>query len=220
MTSIYTLTTWIIPLFLCVILHEIAHGYVALKLGDKTAWLMGRLNLNPAKHFDPVGCVVVPLFLWLIKAPMLFGWAKPVPVDFAQLNNPKRDTGLVAAAGPLMNVILAIVFVLVGRLIRWLLPHDLPLTIWLVENIKNGIFFSLVLACFNMLPILPMDGGRVVWSLLPKKYANMYASTEKYGLFVLIGVLFLLPMLGLDIVGWFIGTLYPILARFVGLFVA
>lgn len=219
MNSIYTLTTWIIPLFLCIILHEVAHGYVALKLGDKTAWLLGRLNLNPVKHFDPIGSLCVPLFLWLIKSPMLFGWAKPVPIDFSRLTNPKRDTGLVAAAGPLMNILLAILFVLVGRLVLLLLPLNWTITSWLVENIKNGISFSLVLACFNLLPILPMDGGRILWSVLPKKYADMYAETEKYGLFVLIGVLFLLPMLGLDIVSWFIGTLYPVLAQFVSIFV-
>lgn len=219
MTLIYTLTIWIIPLFLCVIFHEIAHGYVALKLGDKTAWLMGRLNLNPVKHFDVVGCVVVPLFLLLIQAPMLFGWAKPVPVDFSQLNNPKRDTGLVAAAGPMANLLLAIVFVLIGRLVLYLLPTHWSLTIWLIQNLKNGISFSLVLACFNLLPILPMDGGRILWSILPQKYADKYAETEKYGLFVLIGVLFLLPMLGIDVVGWFIGTLYPVFAAFVNIFI-
>ena len=216
---IYTLTTWIIPLYLCIILHEVAHGFVALKLGDKTAWLLGRLNLNPVKHFDPIGCVVVPLILWLMKSPILFGWAKPVPVDFSRFNNPKRDTGLVAAAGPLANLLLAVVFALLGKGILYLLPHDLSLTIWLVQNIKNGITFSLVLACFNLLPILPMDGGRLLWAILPKKYASMYAETEKYGLFVLIGVLFLLPMLGLDVVSWFIGTLYPVLAQFVNMFV-
>ena len=219
MYSIYTLTTWVIPLLLCVILHEIAHGYVALKLGDKTAWLMGRLNMNPAKHFDLVGCVLVPVFLLLIHSPMLFGWAKPVPVDFYRLNNPKRDTGLVAAAGPMANLLLAVGFVLVGRLGLWLFPVANPMTEWFVQNIKNGITFSLVLACFNLLPILPMDGGRILWSVLPKKLANLYSQTEKYGLFVLIGVLFLLPMMGLDLVGWFIGTLYPIFAGFVNIFI-
>ena len=219
MMLIYTLTTWIIPLYLCIIFHEIAHGYIALKLGDKTAWLMGRLNLNPVKHFDLIGCLIFPLFLLIIKAPMLFGWAKPVPVDFSRLNNPKRDTGLVAAAGPLANLLLAVIFVLLGHLILLILPHDLSATVWLIQNVKNGVSFSLILTCFNLLPILPMDGGRILWSILPKKYADKYAQTEKYGLFVLIGVLFLLPMLGLDVVSWFIGTLYPILAQFVSLFV-
>ncbi len=219
MVQIYTLTTWIIPLLLCIILHEVAHGYVALKLGDKTAWLVGRLNLNPIKHFDLIGSFAVPLFLWIVNAPMLFGWAKPVPVDFSRLNKPKRDTGLVAAAGPLANIGLAIVFVLLGRFVLSTLPDDLPIRLWLMDNIRHGVSFSLVLACFNLLPILPMDGGRILWSVLPRKYANMYAETEKYGLLVLIGVLFLLPVLGLDVVSWFIGTLYPVLAGFVNIFI-
>ncbi len=206
-------------MILCIILHEVAHGYVAMKLGDKTAWLMGRINLNPAKHFDPVGSFLVPIFLWLIKAPMLFGWAKPVPVDFSRLANPKRDTGLVAAAGPMANLLLAVVFALVGRLVIFAFPHENTMMLWIIENLKNGISLSLVLACFNLLPILPMDGGRILWSLLPKKYANAYADTEKYGLFILIGVLFILPMIGIDVVGWFIGTLYPILGNFVNIFI-
>ena len=218
MTSIYTLTTWVIPLLLCVILHEIAHGYVALKLGDKTAWLMGRLTLNPVKHIDPIGSLLVPGLLLLSGAKMLFGWAKPVPVDFNRLNHPKRDMGLVALAGPMANVLLAIIFVLVGRLILWILPLDAPMTHWLIENIKNGIGLSLILACFNLLPILPMDGGRVVASLLPKNLSIKYQESEKYGLFILFGVLFVLPALGIDIVGWFIGTLYPFFARLLNIF--
>ncbi len=218
MTSIYTLTTWVIPLLLCVILHEIAHGYVALKLGDRTAWLMGRLTLDPRKHIDPVGSILVPGLLLLSGSHMLFGWAKPVPVDFNRLNHPKRDMGLVALAGPMANVLLAIIFVLMGRLILWLLPLDAPMTHWLIENIKNGIGLSLVLACFNLLPILPMDGGRVVAAILPKNLSIKYQESEKYGLFILIGVLFLLPAMGIDIVGWFIGTLYPFFARLLNIF--
>ena len=218
MTSIYTLTTWVIPLLLCVILHEIAHGYVALKLGDKTAWLMGRLTLNPAKHIDPIGSLLVPGLLLLSGSKMLFGWAKPVPVDFNRLRHPKRDMGLVALAGPAANVLLAIAFVLVGRLILFLLPLDVPMTHWLIENIKNGIGLSLVLACFNLLPILPMDGGRVVASLLPRNLSIKYQESEKYGLFILFGVLFVLPAVGIDIVGWFIRTLYPFFARLLNIF--
>lgn len=218
MTSIYTLTTWVIPLLLCVILHEIAHGYVALKLGDKTAWLMGRLTLDPRKHIDPIGSLLVPGLLLLSGSKMLFGWAKPVPVDFNRLNHPKRDMGLVALAGPAANVLLAIVFVLVGRLVLFVLPLDAPMTHWLIENIKNGIGLSLILACFNLLPILPMDGGRVVASLLPRNLSIKYQESEKYGLFILFGVLFVLPALGIDIVGWFIGTLYPFFARLLNIF--
>ena len=218
MTLIYTLTTWVIPLLLCVILHEVAHGYVALKLGDKTAWLMGRLNLDPRKHIDPVGSILVPGLLLLSGSHVLFGWAKPVPVDFNQLNHPKRDMGLVALAGPVSNVLLAIVFVLLGRLILWIMPIDAPITVWLMENLKNGIGLSLILACFNLLPILPMDGGRVVASLLPRNLSIKYQETDKYGLFILIGVLFLLPAMGIDIVGWFINLLYPFFARLLNIF--
>ena len=218
MTSIYTLTTWVIPLLLCIILHEVAHGYMAYKLGDKTAWLMGRLNLNPVSHFDPVGSALVPGLLWLLGSPVLFGWAKPVPVDFNRLRHPKRDMGLVALAGPAANVLLAIIFVLLGRLILLIMPLGNPMTMWLIENIKNGIGLSLVLACFNLLPILPMDGGRVVASLLPKKLSIKYQETEKYGLFILIGVLFVLPAMGIDIVGWFTGPLYMFFTRLLSIF--
>ena len=116
------------------------------------------------------------------------------------------------------NVLLAIAFVLVGHLILFLLPLDVPMTHWLIENIKNGIGLSLVLACFNLLPILPMDGGRVVASLLPRNLSIKYQESEKYGLFILFGVLFVLPALGIDIVGWFIGTLYPFFARLLNIF--
>ena len=218
MTSIYTLTTWVIPLLLCVIFHEIAHGYVALKLGDKTAWLMGRLTLNPTKHIDPIGSILVPGLLLLSGSKMLFGWAKPVPVDFNRLHHPKRDMGLVALAGPMANVLLAIAFVLVGRIIILILPLHSPMTLWLIENIKNGIGLSLVLACFNLLPILPMDGGRVLASLLPKNLSIQYQQSEKYGLFILFGVLFILPAVGIDIVSWFMGTLYPFFARLLTVF--
>ena len=218
MSSIYTLTTWIIPLLLCIILHEVAHGYVAYKLGDKTAWLLGRLNLNPVKHFDPIGSALVPSLLWLSGSPMLFGWAKPVPVDFNQLKHPKHDMGLVALAGPMANVLLAIAFLLVGRLLFLILPADMLFTKWIALNIRNGISFSLILACFNLLPILPMDGGRILVSLLPKKYANIYQQSEKYGLFILISVLFVLPAMGIDIVSWFIGTLYPFFMRILNIF--
>ena len=218
MTSIYTLTTWVIPLLLCVILHEIAHGYVALKLGDKTAWLMGRLTLDPRKHIDPIGSILVPGLLLLSGSRMLFGWAKPVPVDFNRLHHPKRDMGLVALAGPVANVLLAIAFVLVGRLSLLIMPLHSPMTQWLMENIRNGIGLSLVLACFNLLPILPMDGGRVVASLLPKNLSIQYQQSEKYGLFILFGVLFVLPAVGIDIVGWFMGTLYPFFARLLNIF--
>ena len=195
---------------LCIILHEMCHGFAAYALGDPTAKRQHRLSLNPLHHIDWLGFVSMVI--------TGVGWAKPVPVDFNRLRHPKRDMGLVALAGPAANVLLAIAFVLVGHLILFLLPLDVPMTHWLIENIKNGIGLSLVLACFNLLPILPMDGGRVVASLLPRNLSIKYQESEKYGLFILFGVLFVLPALGIDIVGWFIGTLYPFFARLLNIF--
>ncbi len=215
---IYSLTTWIIPLLLCMIIHEVAHGFVALKLGDKTALYAGRLTLNPLPHIDIWGSLVIPGFLLVLGSPFLFGWAKPVPVDFRNLNHPKRDMGFVAAAGPLSNLILAIVFVLIGKLGLSLIPTESHLFHWFLLNIQHGIALSLALAIFNLLPILPLDGGRILASVLPYPYDIRYQMTEKYGFFILFGVLFVLPAIGINIVGLFINTLYPFFLGIVELF--
>lgn len=214
---IYTLTTWIIPLLLCVIVHEVAHGVIALKLGDRTALNAGRLTLNPLPHFDPVGSFMIPGLLWLLHSPIMLGWAKPVPVNFGNLNHPKRDMGLVAVAGPLSNLILAIVFALVLKVCVFILPEG-PMLLWLVKNLSNGIMMSLVLGIFNLLPILPLDGGRILVSVLPLKWAILYQKTEKYGFFILFGVISLSYVSGWNVIGWFIGTLYPVFVKIVSLF--
>ncbi|MDD3668719.1 MAG: site-2 protease family protein [Alphaproteobacteria bacterium] len=211
----YTLTTWILPLLLVVILHEVAHGYIALKLGDRTALTMGRLTLDPRKHIDPVGSILIPGILLLSGSKFLFGWAKPVPIDTRRFAHPKRDMGIVAASGPLMNVALAVVFAAVLKLVM-LLPAG-SVVLWAGQNLVNGVQLSLILAVFNLFPILPLDGGRVLLSLLPPKYAYHYAQSEKYGFLILFGVLFILPMAGLDIFGWFAGVLYPLFLSIVGL---
>lgn len=213
---IYTATTWVIPLLLCVILHEVAHGWVAMKLGDYTAKATGRLTLNPKDHIDPVGSLLVPGLLLLIHAPFLFGWAKPVPVDYRNLHHPKRDMGIVAAAGPIANVLLAIAFVLVAHLFN-LLPNG-PMKLWVFQNLGNGIGLSLTLAIFNLLPILPLDGGRILSALLPLKYSIAYQKTEGYGFYILLGLLFIGPMLGINVVGWFINVLYPLFAGILKIF--
>lgn len=215
MDTIYTLTTWIVPLLLVVILHEIAHGYIALKLGDRTALTMGRLTLDPRKHIDPVGSILIPGVLLLSGSKFLFGWAKPVPIDARNFAHPKRDMGIVAASGPLTNVALAVVFAAVLKLIT-LLPAN-SLVIWLGQNLVNGVQLSLLLAVFNFFPILPLDGGRVLLSLLPPKYAYHYAQSEKYGFLILFGVLFILPMIGINVFGWFAGILYPLFLSIIGL---
>lgn len=214
---IYTLTTWIIPLLLCMIIHEFAHGFVAMKLGDRTALEEGRLTLNPIPHIDPIGSILFPLLLLMTNTGLLFGWAKPVPVNFSRLNNPKRDMGLVAVAGPFSNLLLAIFFVIVWRICSELIPSG-QFLLWIRENIQNGISLSLVIGIFNLLPILPLDGGRILVSLLPLKYAIRYQETEKYGFFVLISVILLSQVSGIDVIGWFIGTLYPLFGKIVSLF--
>ena len=214
---IYTITTWIMPLLLCVIIHEIGHGYAALKLGDETARIMRRLTLNPKDHIDPLGSLLVPGILFLVHSPVLFGWAKPVPVDYRNLHHPKRDMGLVAAAGPIANILLAVAFVLMVHMVNFL-PNS-QTKIWLFQNLSNGIQLSLVLAIFNLLPILPLDGGRIVSSLLPLKYSIEYQKTENYGFYILIGLMFIGPMFGINIIGWFINTLYPLFLGFISLFI-
>ena len=214
---IYTLTTWIIPLLLVMIVHEVAHGLVARKLGDDTAAREGRLTLNPLPHIDLIGSILFPLLCWLSHSGFMFGWAKPVPVNFNRLNKPKRDMGLVAGAGPLANLLLAILFVIIGRFAIELLPRGVFFK-WVMANIENGIAFSLVIGIFNLLPILPLDGGRILVSVLPLKYAIKFQSTEKYGFFVLIGVILLSQVSGINVIGWFIGTLWPLFAGIVELF--
>ncbi len=213
---IWTLTTWVLPLLLTVILHEVAHGFIALKLGDRTALTMGRLTLNPKSHIDPVGSLLVPGVLLALGSHFLIGWAKPVPVDYRNLKNPKRDMGLVAAAGPAANLLLAIVFVLLAHVFIYL--PDTLLKTWLFANLNNGIALSLVLCIFNLLPVLPLDGGRILESVLPLKYAIKYRETERYGFFILLGILFVLPAIGIDIIRWFINTLYPFFLSILQLF--
>lgn len=215
---IYNLTTWLIPLLLCVIIHEVAHGWVAMKLGDYTAKAMGRLTLNPKDHIDPIGSLLVPGILLLTHSPVLFGWAKPVPVDYRNLRRPKRDMGLVAAAGPISNILLAMVFALMIHVVDLLLQSQTK--IWAIQNLINGIQLSLVLAIFNLLPILPLDGGRILSALLPLKYSIKYQKTESYGFYILIGLLFLGPLIGIDVIHWFVNTIYPMFVKaFIGIFI-
>lgn len=212
---LYGLSVWAIPLVLCMVVHELAHGYVAMKLGDQTAKREGRLTLNPSAHIDPMGSILLPLILVLTSSPVLFGWAKPVPVNFAALNKPKRDMGIVAAAGPISNVLLAIIFVFFGKIVLEIVPLNSSLFMWLRDNIMNGILFSLVLAVFNLLPILPLDGGRILVSILPHELSYKYQQTEEYGMYVLMGLMFLPFILGFNIIGLFLGSIIPHLYDFI-----
>ena len=204
---IYTATTWIIPVLLAITLHEAAHGFVAWRLGDDTAYRLGRVSFNPLRHIDTMGTVVLPALLLVMRAPFLFGWAKPVPVNFGRLRQPRRDMVLVAAAGPAANLLLATCAAL---LFHALAIFPATAATWLAHNLYHAILINLVLAIFNMLPLPPLDGGRVAVGLLPRSLAQPLARLERYGFFILIGIVFLLPMLGqragldLDVFDWLV----------------
>ncbi len=191
--ALYTASTWIIPVLLAVTLHEAAHGYAARLFGDNTAWMMGRVTLNPFKHVDPFGTIILPGLLLLARSPFLFGYAKPVPVNFGALRNPRRDMVFVALAGPGTNIALALISALLLYLAR-LAPE--PASDWITQNLVNSIIINVVLAVFNMLPIPPLDGGRVAVGLLPAPLAKRYAGLEPYGFFIILLIIFVLPLAG------------------------
>lgn len=190
---LYTASTWIIPALLAITLHEAAHGYAAMYFGDPTAKEQGRISLNPFKHVDPFGTFILPAILILTRSPFVFGWAKPVPVNFGRLRNPKRDMVWVAAAGPAVNLFLAL---LSARLI-YIVPELSGGTAeWAFDTLRNSLFLNAILFVFNLIPVPPLDGGRIAVGLLPNELARRLARLEKYGMFLIIGILIGLPWLG------------------------
>ena len=183
--TLITILVYAIPVIFAITLHEAAHGYVARHFGDKTAWMMGRVTLNPAKHIDPIGTVVLPL-VTLALTHFMFGWAKPVPVNFANLRNPRWHSVWVAAAGPGSNVVQAFVWAAVARILDATVePSGLVAGFWM-SVADAGIVTNIVFAVLNLFPILPLDGGRIVASLLPPRVSYSYSRLEPYGLVVLL----------------------------------
>jgi Zn-dependent protease len=189
----YTISVWVLPVLIAITFHEAAHGFVAHHFGDNTAWERGRVSFNPLRHIDPFGTLILPAVLLLSHSPFLFGYAKPVPVNFRALRNPRIDMVWVALAGPATNIGLALLAAAAFHGVEFL-PADAAQ--WLADNLKNAIVINVVLAIFNMLPIPPLDGGRVAVGLLPNVLAVPLSRLEPYGMLILIGLLIVLPLAG------------------------
>jgi Zn-dependent protease len=193
MDMIYIISIWLLPVLIAITFHEAAHGFVARFFGDETASKLGRVSLNPLRHIDPLGTILLPGLLLLARSPFLFGYARPVPVNFRALRNPRIGMVLVAAAGPAMNIGLAIVAALSFNLIVYL---PIAVAQWVTLNLKNALVINVILAVFNLFPLPPLDGGRIAVGLLPNVLATQLARLERYGMTILIGLLIVLPLVG------------------------
>jgi Zn-dependent protease len=168
------ISIWALPVLLAIVLHEVSHGWVAFRLGDDTAYWMGRLTLNPIKHIDPVGTILIPLVLLVLNTGFVFGYAKPVPINYRKLRNPKRDMVLVAAAGPVTNLLLACASALLLWLVTLLPDSMIAVVKPLALMCQASIIINMVLCIFNLLPLPPLDGGRVAVGLLPYRVESLY----------------------------------------------
>jgi Zn-dependent protease len=217
-TTLYDVSVWVLPLVIAITFHEAAHGFVAHHFGDNTAWERGRVSFNPLRHIDPFGTLIMPAILLLSHSPFLFGYAKPVPVNFRALRHPRIDMVWVALAGPATNIALALFAAAAFHVLNFV-PENAAQ--WLADNLKNALIINVILAIFNMLPIPPLDGGRVAVGLLPRMLAAPLARLEPYGMLILIAVLIVLPLAGsqfglnLDVISEIVRTITGYVIRLV-----
>ena len=215
---IYQVSVWIIPVLVAITFHEAAHGYVAWRLGDHTAKDLGRVSFSPIRHIELMGTIIVPLMLLIFRATFLYGLARPVPVNFENLRKPRRDMVLVAAAGPVINLLLALGSAILLHIVPFLGDETGK---WISNNLGNSILINLVLAVFNMLPLPPLDGGRVAVGLLPKVLGNQLARLERVGFLIVILLILVVPLVGntlgleWNLLVWLISTPVDVLFRFV-----
>jgi Zn-dependent protease len=202
LTLIQTIAVWAVPVLLAITLHEAAHAWVAHRLGDSTAKMMGRLSLNPLRHVDWVGTLLVPILVAVLSHfQFIFGWAKPVPINYNQLRNPRRDMAWVAAAGPLSNLAMALLWALLFKLGTLLDPNASMIARYLVLTGQAGILINLILAFLNLIPIPPLDGSRVLTRMLPPHLAQSYLKLEPYGIYIILALLLT------NILGWILTPL-------------
>ena len=204
---IFQVTAVALPAILAITLHEAAHGFVAWRLGDDTAYRLGRVTFNPIRHIDPFGTVLLPALMYFTTG-FVFGWAKPVPVNFARLDHPRRDMVWVALAGPGTNFLLAVASAVIWRLVN---PENSMVELWIRSAAEVSVLVNVILMVFNLIPLPPLDGGRVAVGILPDALAVPLAKLERFGLPILMAAFFLLPMLGrqigmdLSVMHWVLG---------------
>ena len=217
---LYEIAVWLVPLIIAIVFHEVAHGLVARRLGDPTAEERGRLSLNPVKHIDPFGTVILPLVLAVSHAGAIFGWAKPVPVNYRRLKNPRRDMVLVALAGPGMNLLLGLIgTAILAATIMLSGGAREGASALIAANAFNFVLINIFLGIFNLLPVPPFDGGHVVEGLLPTPLAQSFAKIGRFSLLVFIALLLVLPQFGVDVIGSVVSPIADAVTRlFLGIF--